>query len=67
MASKVAIKVFRHYNEVFAEKAETCAIFRWIWSTWHKFSPPFLTGCSTRYFIGPSIRRLIGFPNLTTH
>ncbi|KRY34453.1 hypothetical protein T01_9955 [Trichinella spiralis] len=27
-----------------------------------KFSPPFLTGLSTRYLIGPSIRRFIVFP-----
>ncbi|KRY25569.1 hypothetical protein T01_12983 [Trichinella spiralis] len=26
-----------------------------------KFSPPFLTGRSARYLIGPSFRRLIGF------
>ncbi|KRX34929.1 hypothetical protein T06_13727 [Trichinella sp. T6] len=67
MASKVAIKVFQHYNEVFVVNAETCAIFRWIWSTWHKFSPPFLTGCSTRYLSGLSICRHIGFPNLITY
>ncbi|KRY25231.1 hypothetical protein T01_2171 [Trichinella spiralis] len=30
-----------------------CAIFRWIWSTRDKFSPPFLTGRSTRYLILP--------------
>ncbi|KRY04394.1 hypothetical protein T01_3255 [Trichinella spiralis] len=32
-----------------------------------KFSPPFLTGRLTRYFIGPSIRRLISFPYLIAH
>ncbi|KRY39458.1 hypothetical protein T01_12867 [Trichinella spiralis] len=32
-----------------------------------KFSPPFLTGRSTRFPIGPSIRRLIGFPYLIAH
>ncbi|KRZ81442.1 hypothetical protein T08_3206 [Trichinella sp. T8] len=31
------------------------------------FSPPFLTGGPTRYLIGPSIRRLIGFPYLIAH
>ncbi|KRY04256.1 hypothetical protein T01_16298, partial [Trichinella spiralis] len=32
-----------------------------------KFSPPFLTGRSTRYLIGPSICRLISFPCLIAH
>ncbi|KRY25567.1 hypothetical protein T01_8902 [Trichinella spiralis] len=34
MASKVAMKVFRHYNEVFIENVKSCEMLRWIWSTW---------------------------------